>query len=92
MVNIKTSKAYKKNLKRLSKSGNFNKKVLIEILGKILSNTTLEEKRKDHQLNGPLAHLRECHIESDLLLIYEFDKSNNVLHLANIGSHSDLFE
>lgn len=92
MINIKTSKAYKKNLKRLLKSGNFNKKVLIDILEKILSNTELEEKRKDHQLNGTLAHLRECHIESDLLLLYEFDKYSNILHLANIGSHSDLFE
>ena len=92
MVNIKTSKAYKKNLKRLSKSGKFNRKILVEILEKILSNTALEEKRKDHQLNGTLARLRECHIESDLLLIYEFDKDSNILHLVNIGSHSDLFE
>ena len=92
MVNIKTSRAYKKNLKKLSKSGNFNKKLLIEIIQKILNGTELEEKRKDHQLNGTLAHLRECHIGNDLLLIYEFDKSSNILHLSNIGSHSDLFE
>lgn len=32
----------------------------------------------------------ECHIKSDLLLIYEVDKSRNTLTVVDIGSHSDL--
>jgi mRNA interferase YafQ len=45
----------------------------------------------DHLLQGNWAGYRECHIESDVLLIYEIDEVLNTLTLVNIGSHAYLF-
>ncbi|MEI6528365.1 MAG: type II toxin-antitoxin system YafQ family toxin [bacterium] len=85
-------KSYKKDFKRLKNSGKFKEEKLIGVITVLLKQEKLAEKHKDHQLNGVLSHLRECHIESDLLLIYQTDEENGKLHLVNIGSHSDLFE
>lgn len=85
-------RSYKKDYKRLKKSGKFKEGKLIEVITALLKQEKLAEKYKDHQLNGVLSHLRECHIESDLLLISQTDKEGGKLHLVNIGSHSDLFE
>ena len=85
-------KSYKKDFRRLKNSGKFKEGKLKEVIIALLKQEKLDEKHRDHQLNGVLSHLRECHIESDLLLIYQTDKENGKLHLVNIGSHSDLFE
>ncbi|MBQ5652711.1 MAG: type II toxin-antitoxin system mRNA interferase toxin, RelE/StbE family, partial [Peptococcaceae bacterium] len=39
-----------------------------------------------------LKGLRECHIEPDWLLVYEFIDDVLVLMLNRLGSHSDLFQ
>ena len=52
----------------------------------------LDEKLKDHKLHGELSNYRECHIKSNLLLIYKKDDQNLILLLVNIGSHDDLFK
>ena len=85
-------RSYKKDFKRLKNSGRFKEEILKEVILTLLKQEKLAEKHKDHQLNGVLSHLRECHIESDLLLVYQIDKATEKLHLVNIGSHSDLFE
>jgi mRNA interferase YafQ len=85
-------RSYKKDFKRLKNSGRFKEEILKDVIFTLLKQEKLAEKHRDHQLNGVLSHLRECHIESDLLLIYQIDKEGCKLHLVNIGSHSDLFE
>ena len=45
----------------------------------------------DHPLSGDKKGLRECHIESDWLLLYEIDHGILVLVLTSSGTHSDLF-
>ena len=47
----------------------------------------LPEKHRDHELSGH----RECHIETDWLLIYRIDNDILVLILARTGSYNDLF-
>ncbi len=50
----------------------------------------LNARYRDHDLSGNWAGYRECHLKPDLLLIYR--KSNsNILRLARLGSHSELF-
>ncbi len=49
----------------------------------------LPAKYKDHPLSGDWVRSRECHLETDWLLIYKIDA--NDLHLIRTGSHSDLF-
>lgn len=52
---------------------------------------TLPERNRDHSLNGDWDGYHECHIKSDLLLIYN-KPNKSVLHLVRLGSHSELFD
>ena len=52
---------------------------------------TLEAKYKDHALTGNYKGYRECHIQPDWLLIYQYDNNELYLYLARTGTHSDLF-
>ena len=51
----------------------------------------LPEKYRDHDLSGNWKGFRECHIQSNWLLIYHIFNNNLILSLARTGSHSDLF-
>lgn len=54
---------------------------------------TLLRVYKDHALKGNWQGFRECHIESDWLLIYRINTNDNIceLVLTRTGSHDDLF-
>jgi len=45
---------------------------------------------RPHKLQGKYEGCWECHIESDWLLIWEYD--NDAIILTRTGSHADLFE
>lgn len=62
---------------------------LIEVLYLLLNGGSLPQKYKDHELIGNHKGFRECHIKPDLLLIYQ--KDDEYLSLARLGSHSELF-
>ena len=49
------------------------------------------ERFCDYGLTGNYAAHRECHVLSDLLLIYRIYKNILILELVNTGTHSDLF-
>jgi addiction module RelE/StbE family toxin len=51
----------------------------------------LERNRKDHVLHGEYKGYRECHINSDWLLVYRKYEDRLVLFLYRTGTHSDLF-
>lgn len=91
MYQIVYTKKFTKNLKRLRKSGAFNENKLLAVLEKLIHNQKLEIKHKDHQLTGNLKDYRECHVENDLLLMYQKDEQELLLVAINIGSHSILF-
>jgi mRNA interferase YafQ len=80
---------YKKDRKRAIKQGK-NMKLLDEVLEKLCAEKTLDPKRRDHALSGDMAGFRECHVQSDWLLIYAVDKGQLILTAARTGSHSDL--
>lgn len=80
----------KKDIKLASKQGK-NIDLLFEIVDKLSEGIELEPKYKDHKLGGKYEGKRECHIEPDFLLIYEIRKSEIVLYLVRVGSHSRLF-
>ena len=50
---------------------------------------TLPAKNRNHKLSGKYNDHWECHIEPDLLLIYQ--TTTTKLILARLGTHSDLF-
>lgn len=100
MRKIERSGAFKKDYKRIRKSGHHNdalNRVLPDILKELCSDQPLDIKHRDHPLSADWDGYRECHIKPDLLLIYskwttDEDPPVDVLGLARLGSHSDLFE
>jgi len=82
--------ACKRDIKLASKQGK-NIDLLFEIIDKLSEGIELEPKYNDHKLSGVYEGKRECHIEPDFLLIYEIRKSEIVLYVVRVGSHSRLF-
>ena len=90
MLNVVLSNQFRKDLKRISKRG-YDLEHLDYVCDKLAKGEALEAKYKDHNLTGNFAGFRECHIESDWLLIYRINKNELILFLAYTGTHSDLF-
>ena len=83
------TKQFEKDTKRCIRRGkNLDKfKILIRTL---LSGKPLDAIHRDHKLTGNLVGRRDCHIESDWLLIYRVDRDQLVFE--RMGTHSDLFK
>jgi len=80
--------SFKKDIKKQKKRGkDLDKlKTLIEFLA---SGSDLTESYRDHALSGNWMGWRDCHIESDWILIYKL--TPEALTLGRTGSHSGLF-
>ena len=87
---IKWTSQYKKDIKR-AKKRNYKMEELEKIVTNIACGIPLEEKHKDHELEGNWAGHRECHIKPNWLLIYQIKNDVLVLELSRTGTHSDLF-
>lgn len=67
--------------------------ILIALIRRETSGTTLPEELCDHKLSGELKVFRECHIElDDWLLVYIINKGTLMLTVTGTGGHTDLFE
>jgi len=62
---------------------------LRELILLLAEGQPLPPRYKDHPLSGDWSHYRDCHIESDWLLIYKI--AGDDLYLVRTGTHSDLF-
>ena len=91
MLKIVASNQFKKDLKRAIKR-NLNIELLDDVVSDLSNNKKLDSKYKDHELKGEYSGFRECHIESDWLLIYRKEMDELELFLLRTGTHSDLFE
>ena len=58
----------------------------------VVTNIRIDEQFCDHELTGNYAGHRECHVLSNLLLIYRIYKNILILALVNTGTHSDLLK
>jgi len=85
---IRRTSQFRRDVKRMKRRGRDLGK-LKEVLEKIVSGQELEAKYRDHALVGQYKGTRECHIESDWLLIYEL--AQNEVVLIRTGTHADLF-
>jgi mRNA interferase YafQ len=78
-----------KDIRLMEKRGkNINK--LKAIMAMLNEGIVLPPILRDHKLSGELKNNRECHIESDWLLVYTIEA--NSVRYERTGSHSDLFE
>ena len=85
------AKRFRKSLKKMLRRGKDINKINDVIL-KLANGETLDPKYKDHALSGDLEGLRDCHIESDWVLLYFYTTTGElVLALSDTGTHADLF-
>ena len=95
MINymVKYSKEFKKSLRKVTKQGkDINK--LLDIVDMLSQKRQLDPKYKDHALYNDkrFKDCRDCHIETDWVLIYKYLENEVVLLLVNTGSHSEVLD
>ena len=83
------TKQFERDIKRCQRRG----KDFVKF--KLLARTLLAGQKpdaihRDHKLTGNMIGRRDCHIESDWVLIYRIDGDNLVFERT--GTHSDLFK
>lgn len=65
---LHTTKSFRKDYKKLSKSEIADTDVVIK---KLLNNENLDVSYNDHDLHGNYYGYKECHVRPDLLLVYK---------------------
>jgi mRNA interferase YafQ len=60
------------------------------VMGRLIHRQPLAEQHRDHPLKGEWKGHRECHLESDWLLIYRVE--DGVITFERTGTHADLFD
>ncbi|HUM85546.1 MAG TPA: type II toxin-antitoxin system YafQ family toxin [Lachnospiraceae bacterium] len=91
MLELVTTTQFRKDYKRIKKRG-YKINLLQNTIALLLREEILEDRYKDHPLSGSYIGFRECHIQSDWLLVYAIDKGMLILTAARTGTHSDLFD
>ena len=83
------TKQFEKDVKRCQRRGkNLEKFKLLACT--LLAGRQPDAIHRDHKLAGNLIGRRDCHIESDWVLIYRID--GEYLIFERTGTHSDLFK
>jgi mRNA interferase YafQ len=85
---VNSSTAFEKDIEKLNRRYKDMEK-LKSIVRSLVNGEKLDQIYRDHKLTGNYYSYRECHIESNWLLIYKLD--NEVLFLIRTGTHNDLF-
>jgi mRNA interferase YafQ len=80
----------KHDLKLMKRRGKDISK-LEKVLDILICGDDLPEIYKDHQLKGEMRDFRECHIESDWLLVYKKEDEELILYATATGTHADIF-
>lgn len=90
MRSLERTTRFKRDYKREQKSDPDIGRLLSAVLTLLASDEPLPERLSDHPLSGEWKGFRDCHIKPDLVLIYQ-KRGHDVLSLARLGSHSELF-
>ena len=90
MLDLYYTSQFKKDFK-LAQKRHSDIKELSKVITLLQNQQILPEEKKDHPLSGKYNGYRECHVKSDLLLIYKIKNQQLQLVLFRTGTHSDLF-
>lgn len=82
---------FKRDVKRIEKSGNKDMEKLKAVVRTLIAGQPLESSCRDHGLAGDLKGYRDCHIEPDWILIYRIGREAQEITFVRTGSHADLF-
>ncbi len=91
MLSPVISNQFKKDVKRLARSGSSDMSKLKDVITKLIKEEPIDPKYRNHPLKSNWKGFFECHIEPDWLLIYRIKKNEGELELARTGSHAELF-
>ena len=83
------TRQFAKDLKKMQKRGKASKKIK-NIMRDLVGEIPLDARYRDHRLIGYYKGRRECHVETDWLLIYKTTEEE--LIFERTGTHSDLFD
>lgn len=86
---IEATTRFKRDYKRELKTDPDLPEKLTSVIELLATDAELPDRLSDHPLQGDWKGFRDCHIKPDLVIIYA--KSEGVLSLARLGSHSELF-
>ena len=62
---------------------------VVDVLRRLHMGAPFEPYHKDHPLKGSWSGTRDCHVQPDLLLLYEI--KGGLVILRRLGTHSDIF-
>lgn len=88
MLNPVYTRRFEKDVRLMNRRGKNLEKLKV-IIRTLLTEESLDPIHREHKLMGDWQGRRECHIESDWLLIYKIEPDRLVFERT--GSHSDLF-
>ncbi len=83
------TRQFEKDVKRMERRGKNLEKLKI-ITRSLVAEEPLDPLHRNHKLIGNWQGRRECHIESDWLLIYKTEEGYVIFERT--GTHSDLFQ
>jgi mRNA interferase YafQ len=82
------TRQFERDIKRMGKRGKKMEKLKI-IIRSLANEEPIDQIHRDHKLLGDWQGRRECHIESDWLLIYKIEEKQIIFERT--GTHTDLF-
>ena len=82
------TRQFERDVKRLGRR-NKNMEKLKIVIRALVAGGPLDPIYREHKLIGSYQGRRECHIESDWLLVYKLE--GKAIIFERTGSHSDLF-
>lgn len=83
------TKQFERDVKRAQRRGKDLEKFK-SVARVLLAGKPLDALHRDHRLVGNYEGRRDCHLESDWLVIYKLDGER--LIFERMGTHSDLFK
>jgi mRNA interferase YafQ len=86
---IHISNKFKQDFKRCTRRG-LKVALVLEVIDLLAARKDLPAKLRDHALAGSYAGHRECHVQSDWLVIYRFSNDDSTVYFVRTGSHADL--
>lgn len=89
MRRIEPTSRFKRDYKREAKTRRQFDALLKPVLNQLAADEPLAIRHRDHPLGGEWRDHHDCHIKSDLVLIYSKPDAQT-LRLVRLGSHSEL--
>ena len=88
MLTTVYTRQFERDVKRMGKRGKKMEKLKI-IIRSLVGAEPIDPIHRDHKLSGDWHGRRECHVESDWILIYKIEENRVIFERT--GTHTDLF-